>query len=851
MIRWPLLFQSKEYSKMADQPARLEAATIKAEIGSGIVYRYANDAATEDDIPTLSGAIPNLKKEILRLQNEGAEKISFATKIFISTSAGIAGTSNQEIFLVQSNNPGEIYEVWQNVSGTAVDTGKRSISASAVIEATEAATAAAASAQESADAATIRVARFLEPSATPPTQRDDGQPLELGDRYLNTTDQIEYIYKSTGWVANNLDAQTLAQKDGASRIGAELSDGTATTVQGAINSLRQDLALPSGANKVGYLNGNVANALGRRASIEEGPYTIFDDGRDETEGLQQNIDAHIARGVKYIWLERMYNIKGMILKTEGVTLMAGNRNAGFYQLDAHTVAHNPSVWLPRSGCELHGVKFRYKVWDEVNMASLRSTRPEGGFSLRSCPVAVGYSEIWTSNNSQIPNTILGQTLGVVYNTGLHDLDILGAAVHGIKLQNSVSATVTNLKASQVKGTTIYGFIAPGTKVIGGSIVSTRDDAIYLGGSDGHMNGIWTPLKQSDMKDIRMSGIYCDKIGAKVYSASGYDGVTITDSSVGSCRTSVIFTAAESSQGVQASKNVVVDNVYATEAFGGFGSGADGFGYSTDVITAGSAAAFAVDLSGVNGFDIRNSRFVRTPKVPTLTQIRGGFGLMDGLKNGKVTNCKFVNFPKNNVGLENPTGALTATDNVLLEGNDFTDVTQGTDVRLVYVGPQATGIVSRRNFYKSDAVSSASRAAIIMGAGSRVTSENDSFRLTYGLPMFDISAGPGKFDLIEPLDLIAQYARPSSIGGVVRWGSSAPGTGTWKVGDVVHNSTPTQEKNISHWLCRTAGTPGQWSAVGAGFGTDAQRPTLTANDLGYIYKNTTSNAMQFWSGSAWV
>jgi hypothetical protein len=231
MIRWPLLFPLKEYAQMADQPARLEAATLKAEIGSGIVYRFSNDAATEDDIPTLSGEIPNLKKVILRIQNDGAEKISFATKIFITTAAGIAGTSNQEIFLVQSNDPGEIYEVWQNVSGTAVDTGKRSISASAVIEATEAATAAAASAQESADAATIKVARFLEPSATPPIQRDDGQPLQFGDRYLNTTDQIEYIYKASGWVANNLDSQTLAEKEGATLIGAELPDGSLGTVQ--------------------------------------------------------------------------------------------------------------------------------------------------------------------------------------------------------------------------------------------------------------------------------------------------------------------------------------------------------------------------------------------------------------------------------------------------------------------------------------------------------------------------------------------------------------------------------------------------------------------------------------------
>lgn len=193
---------------MADQPARLEAATIKAEIGSGIVYRFSNDAASEADIPTLSGAIPNLKNVILRIQNEGAEKISFATKIFIDTAAGIAGTSNQEIFLVQSAEPGEIYEVWQNVSGTAVDTGKRSISADAVIAATEAATAAAASAQESADLATTRVARFLDPATSLPTTRDDGQPLQAGDRILLEPSNVEYIYTSTGWESNDLSGTT-------------------------------------------------------------------------------------------------------------------------------------------------------------------------------------------------------------------------------------------------------------------------------------------------------------------------------------------------------------------------------------------------------------------------------------------------------------------------------------------------------------------------------------------------------------------------------------------------------------------------------------------------------------------
>lgn len=245
MIRWPLLFSLKEYAQMADQPARLEAATIKAEIGSGIVYRFSNDAATEDNIPTLSGEIPNLKKVILRIQNDGSEKISFATKIFISTAAGIAGTSNQEIFLVQSSEPGEIYEVWQNVSGTAVDTGKRSISAAAVIEATEAATAAAASAQESADLATVRVARFLNASATPPVSRDDGQPLQAGDQYQNTSDGLNYSWSGTEWVALNQSVTGLTEDLSSQTKGATIVARSLVTVQDVrgINAIPVDNGL--------------------------------------------------------------------------------------------------------------------------------------------------------------------------------------------------------------------------------------------------------------------------------------------------------------------------------------------------------------------------------------------------------------------------------------------------------------------------------------------------------------------------------------------------------------------------------------------------------------------------------
>ena len=55
---------------MADQTQRLEIATVRAEIGSNIVFRFANDAGSDDDIPTQSGNIRNLKQIILEIQQD-------------------------------------------------------------------------------------------------------------------------------------------------------------------------------------------------------------------------------------------------------------------------------------------------------------------------------------------------------------------------------------------------------------------------------------------------------------------------------------------------------------------------------------------------------------------------------------------------------------------------------------------------------------------------------------------------------------------------------------------------------------------------------------------------------------
>lgn len=88
-------------------------------------------------------------------------------------------------------------------------------------------------------------ASFLGAHSTPPTSGNSGEPLQIYYRYFNTVDQLEYLYKSTGWVVNNLDGQIIATSQGGSLVGAVMQDGSTGTVQQAITDgdvkLRQDL----------------------------------------------------------------------------------------------------------------------------------------------------------------------------------------------------------------------------------------------------------------------------------------------------------------------------------------------------------------------------------------------------------------------------------------------------------------------------------------------------------------------------------------------------------------------------------------------------------------------------------
>lgn len=124
---------------MTDQTQRLEIATVRAEIGSNITYRFNNDAIDAGGIPTESGDIKNLKQIIKSIE----DKASISTAIYPTVAAGLAATAEGGMFLVASADTDEIYEVWRKVAGAAVDTGKRALSSQAAQDAVDAAQASA------------------------------------------------------------------------------------------------------------------------------------------------------------------------------------------------------------------------------------------------------------------------------------------------------------------------------------------------------------------------------------------------------------------------------------------------------------------------------------------------------------------------------------------------------------------------------------------------------------------------------------------------------------------------------------------------------------------------------------
>lgn len=146
-------------------------------------------------------------------------------------------------------------------------------------EADEAAESAESAASQAAAGAAAATARFLMPANTLPTTRDNGGPLQAGDRILNTADGHEYLYKSGAWAPNEFDPSFYSGDTGASQIGS----ASGATVQAWLNSLNNKdtlfqeyldkIANPAdptqGGALVGYNGANVSAYLDGLKKVDD------------------------------------------------------------------------------------------------------------------------------------------------------------------------------------------------------------------------------------------------------------------------------------------------------------------------------------------------------------------------------------------------------------------------------------------------------------------------------------------------------------------------------------------------------------------------------------------------------
>lgn len=168
---------------------------------------------------------------------------------------------------------------------------------------------AASNATAAADAAALaqsqvvaNTGRFLSPKASNPTVRDNGSSLQTGDRYLNTTNNIEYIYDLGLWSPNNLDGANIANASDTSK-GVALVGFDNTTLYNAMVDLKTFSDYTDFRAYTGIARTAFVRKLGLCGQFIRAGSRTNNDGISITDGLGRIWTRLISTKIQASWFD--------------------------------------------------------------------------------------------------------------------------------------------------------------------------------------------------------------------------------------------------------------------------------------------------------------------------------------------------------------------------------------------------------------------------------------------------------------------------------------------------------------------------------------------------------------------